>query len=264
MNGYPKPETVQRIRDMYPIDSWVMLLKMDDKHAPPIGSVGQVYHIDGIGQVHCRWENGSTLAATWPVDIIVRLEPESWKLIGEAYGAYITTVMADLRYSPDDLFDLVDAWRDESKDTIIGPNTSPAGRAAFSEFVKESWFPELVYSFSELIEEFFMKPTEFSKYVQESDYEDYLKILATSSYLIREKQPKVVEYPYIRAWGKMLGSFQSYIDDQVTRAKRVNAPQNAVYIRMNNTWATIDDVAAGDTKDILERYVEEMTWGDAE
>ena len=36
------------------------------------------------------------------------------------------------------------------------------------------------------------------------------------------------DYPYIRAYGLLLGSFQSYIDSDVEKARQTNAPQTAV------------------------------------
>ena len=40
----------------------IRLIKMDDIQAPPPGTMGTIKFIDGIGQVHVVWDNGSTLA----------------------------------------------------------------------------------------------------------------------------------------------------------------------------------------------------------
>ena len=40
----------------------IRLIKMDDIQAPPPGTMGTIKFIDGIGQVHVDWDNGSTLA----------------------------------------------------------------------------------------------------------------------------------------------------------------------------------------------------------
>lgn len=46
----------------WPIGKTIVLLKMDDPQAPPPQTRGVIQHIDGIGQIHVKWENGSTLA----------------------------------------------------------------------------------------------------------------------------------------------------------------------------------------------------------
>lgn len=45
----------------------VMIIKMDDKQAPPPGTHGTIKGIDDIGQIHVNWDNGSTLAIS-PTD----------------------------------------------------------------------------------------------------------------------------------------------------------------------------------------------------
>lgn len=40
----------------------IRLISMDDIQAPPPGSMGTIKFIDGIGQIHVDWDNGSSLA----------------------------------------------------------------------------------------------------------------------------------------------------------------------------------------------------------
>ena len=40
----------------------IMLIEMEDIQAPPPGSMGTIKGIDGIGQIHVQWDNGSSLA----------------------------------------------------------------------------------------------------------------------------------------------------------------------------------------------------------
>ena len=46
----------------------VELISMDDIQAPPIGTRGKVVYVDDAGQVHVKWENGSSLALIPGVD----------------------------------------------------------------------------------------------------------------------------------------------------------------------------------------------------
>jgi len=78
-----------------------------------------------------------------------------------------------------------------------------------------------------------------------------------------------IDYPYIRAWGYMQGSHQSYIDDQVQLARGTKAPQNATYWDVvAKRWNTVDDIVDNpvgrNTRERLaeilsKRYPEAMT-----
>ncbi|MGQ7327203.1 DUF4314 domain-containing protein [Streptococcus suis] len=46
----------------------ILLLHMDDKYAPPIGSIGEVLGIDDIGFINVAWDNGSTLKLNPKID----------------------------------------------------------------------------------------------------------------------------------------------------------------------------------------------------
>lgn len=54
--------------------------------------------------------------------------------------------------------------------------------------------------------------------------------------------PKLKKYKYIVAWSNMMGSFQPYIDSQVLKAERENAPVNSIYQGRDSDkeWITID------------------------
>lgn len=41
---------------------------MDDPFAPPSGTIGTVTWVDDIGQIHVKWENGSSLALNVKLD----------------------------------------------------------------------------------------------------------------------------------------------------------------------------------------------------
>lgn len=46
-----------------------------------------------------------------------------------------------------------------------------------------------------------------------------------------------VDYPYIRAWGHLMGSGTHYIEDEVRRAKLDQAPQDVIYWRSEQQHA---------------------------
>lgn len=46
----------------------IKLLFMDDAQAPPSGTMGTVKFVDGIGQIHVSWDNGSSLAIDQQLD----------------------------------------------------------------------------------------------------------------------------------------------------------------------------------------------------
>lgn len=53
---------VSVLRERYKEGVVVVLDWMDDPHAPPVGTKGVVEFVDDAGQIHVRWENGSSLA----------------------------------------------------------------------------------------------------------------------------------------------------------------------------------------------------------
>lgn len=54
-------------------------------------------------------------------------------------------------------------------------------------------------------------------------------------------------YKAIEAWGRMMGSFQYYIEGQVTKARADNAPEFAIYKHDDGTWHTLADVTNPET-----------------
>lgn len=62
------------------------------------------------------------------------------------------------------------------------------------------------------------------------------------------------DYPYIRAWGKYLGSFAYYINDQIDQANQDGAPEDAVYKNNENVWVTFGQLNA-DSQALLKSYL---------
>lgn len=63
------------------------------------------------------------------------------------------------------------------------------------------------------------------------------------------------KYPYIVAWGHMMGSFDYYINDECERANADGAPSTAIYeesspdnnVRHSHKWVTFDEVTSPST-----------------
>ena len=57
-----KREEVERIKEKYSKGTPICLYSMEGEHTVQPGSRGVVDHVDDIGQIHMKWENGSSLA----------------------------------------------------------------------------------------------------------------------------------------------------------------------------------------------------------
>lgn len=53
---------MELIRRQYPVGTRIILNHMDDAQAPPTGTKGTVFHVDGMGQICVKWDSGSTLS----------------------------------------------------------------------------------------------------------------------------------------------------------------------------------------------------------
>lgn len=71
---FPNKETVDRIRMEYPTGTRVVLVKMDDAQAPPIGTKGTVSGVDDTGSLLMHWDNGSGLNVVYGEDIVRKIE----------------------------------------------------------------------------------------------------------------------------------------------------------------------------------------------
>ena len=52
---------VKQLRQKYPEGTELICIRMEDKQAVPEGTKGEVTHVDDIGTIHMKWQNGSTL-----------------------------------------------------------------------------------------------------------------------------------------------------------------------------------------------------------
>ena len=69
-----KHDEVRRMKETYPREMRVRLIRMDDIQAPPIGTVGTVIGVDDIGSVIVAWDNGSSLNVIPGIDEIEIVE----------------------------------------------------------------------------------------------------------------------------------------------------------------------------------------------
>ena len=74
MMRLPDRRAVEALKAEFPDGCSVVLDEMDDVQAPPPGTKGIVTHIDSMGTIHIRWENGSGLGAVPGVDRIHRAD----------------------------------------------------------------------------------------------------------------------------------------------------------------------------------------------
>ena len=67
---------VEKLREMYPEGTKIILQEMQGESQMAIGLKGTVTHVDDAGQIHMRWESGSSLALNVEVDTFKKIEPE--------------------------------------------------------------------------------------------------------------------------------------------------------------------------------------------
>ena len=70
---FPNKETVDRIRREYPVGTRVVLVRMDDVQAPPVGTKGTVLGVDDTGSLLMRWDTGSSMNVIYGEDIVDKI-----------------------------------------------------------------------------------------------------------------------------------------------------------------------------------------------
>lgn len=61
------PKAIRKIKEHYLPGMKIELIHMEGEDMPK-GLVGEVKHVDAIGQIHMSWENGSSLPLNVEVD----------------------------------------------------------------------------------------------------------------------------------------------------------------------------------------------------
>ena len=74
---FPNKSYLAQLRKQYPVGTKIQLISMRDEKYPILpGTIGVVTHIDDMGSIHLKWQNGSSLAIIPEVDSfrVVRAE----------------------------------------------------------------------------------------------------------------------------------------------------------------------------------------------
>ncbi len=72
---FPNEKIVEEVRKKYPPGTRVVLLKMDDVQAPPIGTKGTVTGVDDTASLLVSWDNGSGLHVIYGEDEVEIVGP---------------------------------------------------------------------------------------------------------------------------------------------------------------------------------------------
>ena len=69
MMKIPNKAYLEQLRKQYPKGTKLQMITMrNEKYPVPSGTIGEVTHVDDIGNIHVRWQNGSSLAIIPEVD----------------------------------------------------------------------------------------------------------------------------------------------------------------------------------------------------
>lgn len=64
---------LKRIKSSYPNVTRVRLVHMDDPHPVPVGTLGTVLDVDGIGSLLVFWDNGQSRNVLYGIDKIEKV-----------------------------------------------------------------------------------------------------------------------------------------------------------------------------------------------
>ena len=73
---FPRKETVERLRQEYPVGCRVELIEMNDPYNQKLkpGCRGSVTHIDDAATIHVAWDCGSSLGVAFNEDRCRRID----------------------------------------------------------------------------------------------------------------------------------------------------------------------------------------------
>ena len=73
---FPKREIVEKIRKEYPVGCEVVLDRMDDVQAPPVGTHGIVRSVDDTASIRVAWRTGGSLSVVYGEDACHRIDTD--------------------------------------------------------------------------------------------------------------------------------------------------------------------------------------------
>ena len=74
MQNFPSKNTIEKLREMYPIGTRVELVSMNDPFTKLMpGEQGTVKFVDDIGTVFVNWDCGSGLGVAYGEDVIRKI-----------------------------------------------------------------------------------------------------------------------------------------------------------------------------------------------
>ena len=66
-------EQLERLKNKYPQGARVVLTRMEDPHAPELGTLGTVKDVDDTGSIMVDWDNGSSLSVLYKIDHVKKV-----------------------------------------------------------------------------------------------------------------------------------------------------------------------------------------------
>lgn len=75
--GFPKRKIVEKIRKDYPVGCEVVLDRMEDVQAPPVGTHGTVKSVDDTGSIKVAWRTGGSLRVVYGEDACHRIDTDA-------------------------------------------------------------------------------------------------------------------------------------------------------------------------------------------
>lgn len=67
-----------------------------------------------------------------------------------------------------------------------------------------------------------------------------------------------MDYPYIRAWNRLMNATSDVIENEVAAARKEKAPPTSVYKRKDGVWEIFERIVRGETKQQLAELVAKM------
>jgi hypothetical protein len=67
-----------------------------------------------------------------------------------------------------------------------------------------------------------------------------------------------MDYPYIRAWNRLMNATSDVIENEVAAARKEKAPPTSVYKRKDGVWEIFEGIVRGETKQQLAELVAKM------